>query len=314
MTLIPLSCSSPIQNMQSTYNKIWLAIYSNLSVLPLSNNLNPNMKKIHSLLFSAGLLLLSAGLNASYAKDVDLAEHFSTSSENLVIEIDNDAWNRILDAYIQENDGINLFGYSRVTGQDRALLNEYIEYLTTLPVSSLTAAQQFAYWTNLYNSLTIAVILDHYPVDSIRDISSSLLSRGPWKRKLIAIDGIKLGLDDIEHEILRPIFKDSRIHYAVNCASIGCPNLQPKAYAHETLDEMLDQAAVEYINHPRGVNVDQGNLTVSSLYKWYSEDFGENIPKIIDHLLVYAEPELASQLMAFDRISSYRYDWDLNEY
>jgi len=250
----------------------------------------------------------------AYAKDVDLAKHFAPNAEQLTIDIVNDDWTRILQSYIRESDGVNLFGYVKVTDEDRAALGRYVAYLASLDVSSLTAGQQFSFWTNLYNSLTILVILDEYPVESIRDISSSLLQRGPWKKKLVTVDGIELSLDDIEHEILRPIFNDNRVHYAVNCASIGCPNLQRLAFSHETLDDMLDKAAREYINHPRGVTIDQNRLMASSLFKWYADDFGKGHQGVIDHLKLYANDELAAGLEAFSRISSYAYDWDLNEY
>ncbi|MCY4149400.1 MAG: DUF547 domain-containing protein [Gammaproteobacteria bacterium] len=272
------------------------------------------MRILQYFLSAAFSIMLSMTPHDAYAKDVVLAEHFAGNAEQATIDIVNDDWNRILEAYIQESDGINLFGYSKVTDEDRASLSRYIAYLASLDVSSLTAAQQFSFWTNLYNSLTILVILDEYPVKSIRDISSGLLQRGPWKKKRVAVDGIKLSLDDIEHEILRPVFNDNRVHYAVNCASIGCPNLQQTAFTHETLDEMLDKAASEYINHPRGVTVNQDRLIVSSIFKWYSKDFGQGQQDVINHMLLYANDELAEGLRTFSRISGYEYDWDLNEY
>ena len=266
------------------------------------------------LVTAACLIVLSLTPQHSYAADADLVAHFSANAEQMTIDIINDDWNRILATYIRAKDGINLFGYSQVADEDRAALNGYIDYLASLQVSSLTASQQFAFWTNLYNALTIKVILDEYPVESIKDISSGLFRSGPWKQKLVAVDGIKLSLDDIEHEILRPLFKDNRVHYAVNCASIGCPNLQQTAFSHETLDEMLDDAARQYINHPRGATTDQGRLVVSSIYKWYTEDFGNDQQGVIEHLLLYADSELAAELEEHNRISNYRYDWDLNEY
>ncbi len=272
------------------------------------------MRISQCLVSAAFFFMLSLTPYDSYAEDIDLAEYFAVNAEEITIDIVNEDWNRILETYIQESDGINLFGYSKVTDEDRVSLNRYIAYLASLDVFSLTAAQQFSFWTNLYNSLTILVILDEYPVKSIRDISSGFLQRGPWKKKLVTVDGIKLSLDDIEHEILRPVFNDNRVHYAVNCASIGCPNLQKTAFTHETLDEMLDKAASEYINHPRGVTVNQDRLTVSSIFKWYVEDFGSDQQGVIDHVLLHANDELATSIRAFSRISSYVYDWDLNEY
>ena len=96
-------------------------------------------------------------------------------------------------------------------------------------------------------------MLRFYPVDSIRDISSGFFSPGPWKKELLNVEGQSLTLNDIEHRILRPIWQDPRIHYAVNCASLGCPNLPVIAFSEDNTDAMLDRAAQQFINHPRGL-------------------------------------------------------------
>ena len=122
-----------------------------------------------------------------------------------------------------------------------------------------------------------------------------------------------MSLDNIEHEILRPIFADPRIHYAVNCASIGCPNLQETAFTADNLQDLLDQAAEQYINHPRGVRIESGELIVSSIFDWYAEDFGDDEEEIIEHFLDYVEDDLQEKLGVFDKIDDYEYDWNLNE-
>lgn len=172
-----------------------------------------------------------------------------------------------------------------------------------------------AYWINLYNALTMQVVLEHYPVDSIRDIdiSPGWFSDGPWGAKLVGVEGEQLTLDDIEHRILRPIWQDPRIHYAVNCAAVGCPNLQPEPYEGETVDEQLDRAARAYVNHPRGATVTGGDLVVSSIYAWYEEDFGGSEQGVIDHLTAFAEPPLDRMLADFSAIDDDRYDWSLND-
>ncbi|HEX9715341.1 MAG TPA: DUF547 domain-containing protein [Desulfurivibrionaceae bacterium] len=148
--------------------------------------------------------------------------------------VDHAPWDIMLKKYLVTShpSGINRFRYGSVSAADRQMLAEYLRKLQTAKVSSLNRQEQKAYWINLYNALTVQVILDHYPVKSIKDIdiSPGLFSNGPWDAKLLAIEGEKVSLNDIEHRILRPIFKDRRLHYALNCASLGCPNLQPKAY------------------------------------------------------------------------------------
>ncbi|MBX3490133.1 MAG: DUF547 domain-containing protein [Parvibaculum sp.] len=198
---------------------------------------------------------------------------------------------------------------------DRKALGAYIESLEAVDPAALPRDEQFAFWVNLYNALTVQVVVDHYPVASIRDISISpgFFSRGPWGRKLVRVAGRDLSLDDIEHAILRPEFGDPRVHYAVNCASWSCPDLAVEPYEGATLDAQLDAAARRYVNSPRGVEFRGGRLTVSSIFSWYKKDFGGTEAGVLAHLRKYAEPELAAALAKATRVSSYDYDWSLND-
>lgn len=228
--------------------------------------------------------------------------------------IDFSAWDRLLTTYVVEGEGANLFDYAAVTEADRRALEGFLAQMAALPISRYARPQQFAYWINLYNALTIRVILDHYPVDSIRDIdiSPGWFSDGPWDKPLIEVEDHALTLNDIEHRILRPIWQDPRIHYAVNCASIGCPNLRPEAFDAEGLEAALEAAARSYVNDPRGVTIRDGRVTVSKIYDWFYEDFGRSPESLTAHLLRYAEPELAMQLKAIGKIHDTEYDWRLN--
>lgn len=229
--------------------------------------------------------------------------------------IDFSDWDHVLKAYVNANpSGVNLFDYGAVTPEDRAGLEAVIARLAALPVSSYARPQQLAYWINLYNALTVQVVLDHYPVASIRDIdiSPGFFSDGPWDKALIEVEGTALTLNDIEHRILRPIWRDPRIHYAVNCASIGCPNLSTEAYLGASIEEQLDAAARSYINDPRGVSIDDGKVTVSKIYDWFYEDFGRTPMSLLEHLARYAEPDLAMKLRDIGEIHDTEYDWTLN--
>ncbi len=227
--------------------------------------------------------------------------------------IDHTMWSSLLSNYIDERKGLNYFSYRDVSEEDLDVLDDYLKMLQSVQVTKLASDEQFAYWINLYNALTVWVILEHYPVESIRDISYGLLTKGPWKENLATVEGVDLSLDDIEHGILRPVFQDSRIHYAVNCASIGCPNLQLTAFTSNNLEDLLEHAAEQYINHPRGARIEDGELIVSSIYDWYEEDFGGSEEDVIEHLLDYASTALEDQLSEFDEIDDYEYDWALNE-
>jgi hypothetical protein len=225
------------------------------------------------------------------------------------------AWGQILSRYIVARpDGLNLFAYGRVTPADRSLLKQYIATLEATRVSALPRDAQMAFWINLYNAKTIDIVLDHYPVKSIRDISlGGLFSIGPWKQKNMTVEGRTLSLDDVEHGILRKQWKDPRIHYAVNCASIGCPNLAARPFTAKTLEAMLDEGARSYVNHPRGVSVRNGKLVISRIWQWYREDFGQTDADVIRHLATYAEPGLQRELAGLREIDGYDYDWNLNE-
>ena len=228
--------------------------------------------------------------------------------------IDHAAWQALLTRYVKaHDDGVNRFEYGAVDANNRAQLDAYLGALEKVTVTKLRDDEQLAYWINLYNALTVRVILDHYPIDSIRDIRYNWLVFGPWKEKLTEVEGRKLSLDDIEHEIVRPIFGDSRIHYAFNCASIGCPNLQPIAFTRDNLESLLDRAAREYINHPRGVRFDGRRVIGSSLYDWYQSDFGRDKREVIGHLRQYANAGLRARLADVEAIDDFFYDWSLND-
>jgi len=230
--------------------------------------------------------------------------------------IDHRDWDRLLKAYVVSSvNGVNRFAYARVSSADRRALDAYIARLAGVPILGHDRNEQLAYWINLYNALTVKVVLEHYPVRSIRDIdlSPGFLSDGPWERKLVHIDGRTVGLNDIEHRILRPIWRDPRIHYAVNCAAVGCPNLPPAAFTAANADGLMTRAAIDYVNHPCGARVIEGGLVVSKIYLWYAEDFGATPEEIVAHLRRYARPELAARLRADIPIVGYEYDWALND-
>jgi hypothetical protein len=257
-----------------------------------------------------------ASFQALFAPSADLWERWQAHDPASTATIDHSPWDRLLAAYVvRGRDGIARFAYGRVTEADRATLDAYIGGLAATPISRYARPQQRAYWINLYNALTVQVVLDHYPVASIMDIdiSPGLFAKGPWDRKLLEIEGEPVSLNDIEHRILRPIWKDPRLHYALNCASLGCPDLMQKAYTAALAETLLDIAAHAYVNHPRGVRIDGDRLTVSSIYAWFQEDFGGSDKTIIAHLERYAAPPLAAKLAAFDTIADHDYDWSLND-
>lgn len=274
---------------------------------------NPVGKVAVLLLLFAGSVAASS-LERLFAPKAELWPRWSVHEAADTRVIDHGAWNDFLQRHVEPgNDGVNRVAYGEVAVQDRAVLDRYVATLAALPISGYSRGEQFAYWVNLYNALTVKVVLDHYPVDSIRDIdiSPGLFSDGPWGSELVEVEGEGLSLDAIEHRILRPVWRDSRVHYAVNCASIGCPNLQPVAFTAGNTEQLLDEGASAYINHPRGVGASAGGLVLSSIYNWFNADFDAE-GGVLGHLRRYAGSDLQRRLGEGVSIAGYAYDWRLN--
>ncbi len=258
-------------------------------------------------------LLLSLWVPAAPgAPASDLWPVWQAHDPGSTVRVEHAPWGRFLARYVVRDGDLNRVRYADVSAGDRAALDAYLETLAAVAVSSLARPEQFAYWVNLYNALTVREVLAHFPVDSIREIRSGLFFAGPWRRKLIVVEGRELSLDDIEHRILRPIWGDPRIHYAVNCAAFGCPNLQREPFTRDNAERLLEQAAGEYVNSERGVRLRDGRLLVSSIYDWYAADFGGSETAVLAHLRAYAATPLRERLAARRSIDGYAYDWGLN--
>ncbi|OOF12394.1 hypothetical protein BZG82_00230 [Salinivibrio sp. PR5] len=216
------------------------------------------------------------------------------------------SWQVLLDKYLQPQGQHTLFNYAAVTEADKATLDHYISMLTARDPRTLTKDEQYAYWVNLYNSVTVKLILDAYPVRSITKLGG-LFSFGPWDDEVVTVAGEPLTLNDIEHRILRPLWQDPRTHYAVNCASLGCPNLQPQAFQADTLETQLEQAAYTFINSDKGVSQQGGQWQLSSIYEWFEADFGGSEQGVITHINQYRDIKLPE-----DARLDYDYDWALN--
>lgn len=265
---------------------------------------------------AAAVLLTARPPLAQAAPPAKLWDRWLLNEPESHYTIDHSAWDSFLRRYLLAGgDGINRFSYRSVTPDDRAALDGYIAALSGTLISQYSMAEQFAFWLNLYNALIVRVVLDHYPVASIReiDIAPSLFDSGPWGAKLVSVEDQALSLDDIEHRILRPIWKDPRLHYVLNCAALGCPQLPNQAMTALNGEAMLEQAARDFINHPRGVQATPDGLVVSRIYDWYLGDFGGYADALIAHFRRYAEPGLAAAIAAAPRIIGYEYDWDLND-
>lgn len=277
------------------------------------------MRIVVRLLISTGLVLALSGfmlVEKMFAPKADLWAFWQTHDVTSTRIVDHAAWSGFLPRYLAKaEDGTATLAYRRVSRTDRDTLAAYITRLSGIPVRSLNRPEQLAYWINLYNAQTVLLIVDHYPVKSITEIklSGGFFSGGPWGEALLKIEGQDVSLNDIEHRILRPIWQDARLHYALNCASMGCPDLQGEAFSAASMERLLDRGARSYINHPRGVEATSRGLVLSKIYAWFAEDFGSDYRALLTHLSRYAGPDLKAVLETTPAIDSYRYDWNLNE-
>lgn len=253
------------------------------------------------------------------ARSEDLAARFGRAAEGAAVSVDHAAYADLLRQYATADaDGLVRVDYAGLKARGQSGLKGYIAQLEAVDVGALGRAEQFAYWANLYNAKTLDIVIDHYPVASIKDISLggglvAAFTGGPWKAKVVRVGGVALSLDDIEHQIMRPVFKDPRVHYAVNCASIGCPNLGLVPFSGAMIEAQLDAAARTFVNHPRGVTVEGRAVIVSSIYQWFKVDFGGTDAGLLAHLRRYADPPLLAKLKGAQEIADHRYDWSLND-
>ncbi len=235
--------------------------------------------------------------------------------------INYSVWQFFLNQYLVTNPSskespesqIHRVRYADVSKTDQAQLKAALLTLQKTSITQFTRSEQLAFWINLYNASTVLLILEHYPVESITKISFGFFDFGPWEEKFLQIEGKSLSLNDIEHRILRPIWKDNRIHYALNCASLGCPNLQSQAFTAKNTELLLEKGAIEFINHPRAVQKLEGEVWLSKIYDWFQEDFGKSEKGVLQHLMKYSKTNWVEEVEENELEIEYQYNWQLNE-
>ena len=226
-----------------------------------------------------------------------------TASAN---KLDHGLYGELLQKYVVKGE-VDYQGFKI----EEAKLDQYLNILEKTETKKLSPNEQFAYYINAYNAWTIKLILSAYPgLKSIRELGNVIKS--PWKKKIARIDGDVITLDNIEHDILRPRFKDPRIHFAVNCASKSCPPLRSEPYEADVLDKQLREMTELFINNPERNRLEGNTLYVSRIFKWYAEDFNDDI---LEFFVKYARGELMDALRKHRKeikVKYLEYDWSLN--
>jgi hypothetical protein len=208
---------------------------------------------------------------------------------------DHSTFNTLLTNYVA-NGKVNYKGFKG----EQSKLQAYISDLTSnAPADDWNRNEKLAYWMNLYNAATINLILDNYPVASIMDLDGGK----PWDVKRVTIDGQQYSLNDIEHTIIRPRFKDARIHFAVNCAAKSCPPISSTAFTGDNVNAELDRITKKFINSSAN-KISANSISISKIFEWYAEDFGD----IVEYINSFS----STKVSAGANVNYIDYDWSLN--
>jgi hypothetical protein len=224
--------------------------------------------------------------------------------------ISHELWDKLLKKHVDEKGWVDYKGFEK----DKEILNSYLDILGKSAPNRKTWSEeeQLAFWINAYNAYTIALILEYYPIKSIKSIGSGPLItfvNSPWDIKFIEIGNKKLDLNNIEHGIIRSDFNDPRIHFALVCAARSCPELRNEAYTGERLNQQLEEEAIAFINNPTRNKISKEEVKLSQYFTWYGGDFEVNEQSIIDFINQYSRTKISKNA----DISYLEYNWSLNE-
>jgi hypothetical protein len=219
------------------------------------------------------------------------------------------AFDALLKKHVDEKGMVDYKGLQN----DREALKAY---LTTLaenpPKDSWTQTEQLAFWINAYNAFTLELVLEYYPVASIKDIGSKFqipFVNTPWDIKFIQIGDETYDLNNLEHGIIRKDFDEPRIHFALVCAAVSCPKLRNEAYYPDRLDEQLTSAATDFLADPdKNIIEDEKRIKISKLFNWYGGDFTKE-SDLVSYLSMYTDIPISNKT----KIDYLDYDWSLND-
>ncbi|GDX46222.1 DUF547 domain-containing protein [Bacteroidota bacterium] len=228
-------------------------------------------------------------------------------SLNYANPVQHGEWDALVKKHVSKNGMVDYQGFLK----DKKQLQVYLDKLSAnRPTSKWSKNEKMAFWINAYNAFTVKLILDHYPIKSIKDIKRGIpFVNSVWDITFIPMGKDKIDLNYIEHTILRKEFKDPRIHAAINCASFSCPLLRNEAYYASRLDEQLNDAMRKFVNDPQRNQLDKSNIKISKIFSWFAGDFKLNGLSVVDYLNKYAKKRVQENA----RIDFLEYQWELND-
>jgi len=247
------------------------------------------------------------------AADVIVGANVAAARQITLDQIDHSAWDGLLKKYVDGNGMVNYKAW-KVNSGDSQALDQYLAHLSQSNGKG-TKEQQLAFWINAYNAVTVKGILREYPTTSIRNHTAKLFGYNIWKNLKLVVGGKQVSLDEMEHQVLRKM-GEPRIHFAIVCASIGCPRLLDEAYVAERLDEQLNVNSKSFFADASKFRYDANRKTfcISPIIQWFGEDFGNSEPAQLKTIAPYISDAVASQAAASGQgsMSFVDYDWGLN--
>lgn len=266
----------------------------------------------------AGLVVYLVRPGSSHQAFFDNEAHAAGGATPLVSldKVDHRVWDGLLKKYVDDNGMVDYAGWKASKSDMDALR----QYLATLgrgdPEASTTRQGKLAFWINAYNALTVYGILEVYPTSSIRNHTAKLIGYNIWDDLLLPVADRKYSLNTIEHKILRKL-GEPRIHFAIVCASIGCPRLRSEAYTPKKLEAQLADNARDFFSRQRNLQVDlnRREVGVSSILDWFGDDFGPTSQRALGRLADYMPDDATGRLIEQGNFSVeyLDYDWNLNE-
>ncbi len=227
-------------------------------------------------------------------------------------------WTEVLRKYVTVRgpvSQVNYVGLKRDSGKLQTYLRK-LEAIDKKKFNSWNQRQKYVFWVNAYNAYTVKLIIDNYPLDSIKDLGTFFPLRTPWEKKFFTLLGEKRHLDEIEHKILRVKFNEPRTHFAVNCASIGCPALLNEAFTENKLEKQLEKQTKSFLRDTSRNHIQGGTLKISKIFKWFKEDFtkGEQTVQRFVSKYITDDPAIKAKLYGGKLSISYSaYNWSLNK-
>ncbi len=231
-----------------------------------------------------------------------------------LIDLDHSAFEQILQKYVVSDhpSGIARFDYDSVSDADFSKLSDYLDYLQLMEPRQLSLAEAKAYWLNLHNAATLHMVIETYMDGSVTKVKARGLSARKWRRNIITIAEQKLSLDDILNGVIRPMYNDRRIHYAVFFCTLGGPDMPTTVFNGENNEELLDRFEAEFLSKSRALRIDSGELVVSQMFEDYDTDFATDKFNLISYFKEKAPEPLAETLSPALKVS-FEYDWSLND-